>query len=178
MTENHNKIRIFETINDLKRAKKNQERILSDYQDTPQLIEFYLPSAEHMVNELNNHLKYLIENETDMQFGENINYVEPEVWIRLEGKNFEGKGPIGVVGAYLQKLNTANKQAVNLIGHIHERFENAKGMLGNISSLDLVSAAHGSFKLGLKRTDVIPQFEFEQLNLFYDEDVSGDIQKM
>lgn len=177
MTVNYNKTHIFETINDLKRAKKNQERILNDYKDNPQLIEFYLPSAEHLVNELNMHLKYLIESETNIEFGENTKYTEPEVWIRLEGKSFEGKGPIGVVGAYLQKLNAANKQAVNLIGHIHERFENAKGVLGNISSLDLVSTAHGSFKLGLKRTDVIPQLDFEQLNLFYNDDIGGDIQK-
>lgn len=178
MTANHYDTEIFDTINDLKRAKKNHERILSDYEDTPQLIEFYLPSAEHLVNELNMHLKYLIESETNMQLDTSTNYVEPDIWIRLEGETFEGKGQIGVVGAYLQKLNIANKQAVNLIGRIHERFEKVKGVLSNISSLDLVSTAQGSFKLGLKRTDINPQFGFEQLDLFYSDDVAGDAQKL
>ncbi|QUG41326.1 hypothetical protein KD050_18935 [Psychrobacillus sp. INOP01] len=160
---------IIQTINDLKNAQNNLKRILSEYEDRPKLLNFYAPSAEIMVSELKKHLKYLLSLETELSFdsGENL---EPEIWIHLEGKNYNGRGPIGSIGAYLQKLNNANKQAVNLLGNISERFEQARELLSNLASFDLVSTAQGSLKLGLVRSEVSEHLTYEQLDLFYDEE--------
>ncbi|WP_391119412.1 hypothetical protein [Psychrobacillus sp. L3] len=163
---------IVQTIDDLKNAQNNLARITKDYSTQPKLLDFYLPSAEHMVSEVESHLKYLLGKETNLSFDTSSESVEPEIWIRLEGKNFNGRGPIATIGSYLQKLNSANKQAVNLLGNIHERFEKARDLLSNLASFDLVSTANGSLKLGLMRSELGNELNYEQLNLFYEEEPS------
>lgn len=165
---------LIRTMDDYKNAQNNVERIKRDYSESPELISFYLPSAESMVKELEGHLKYLLEIETKLIFeGESL-INTPEIWVRIEGKSFKGRGPIGVVGSYLQKLNSANKHAVSIIGNITDKFENFKELTNSLSSFDLVATANGSLKLGLSRSEINLDALREQLVLFEDREVSDE----
>lgn len=165
---------IKETLDDLNEARENVTRIKTEYKDEQDLLNFYLPSAEYMVEQLETHLRYLVEQETRKTQSEIA-----DIWVRLDGKLFkDGKGPIGIIGSYLQKLNTANKHAVSLISETKNKFNEVKGLLGEIASFDLVATEKGSLKLGLKSTNIAEILEEYQVqtDLFQqDEDYSKEL---
>lgn len=158
---------IKETLEDLQEARENITRIQTEYRDEPDILNFYLPSAKYMAEQLENHLKYLVEQETGKTIDTKVEIAD--IWVRLEGKLFkDGKGPIGIIGSYLQKLNIANKHAVSLISDTKDKFHEVKGLLGELASFDLVATEKGSLKLGLKRTSLIEVLEGyqEQADIF------------
>lgn len=164
--------KVIGTINDIKKAKNNLERIKNEYKDEPELLDLYLPSAKFLINELENHLFYLIGEELETDFKRALNNTV-DLWIRLEGKQFiMGKGPIGVIGSYLQKLNNANRHAVNLIKDSKESLKLVADEFLDISSFDLIATDKGSLKLGLKSPSLdefLLETKEQQLKLFDDE---------
>lgn len=159
---------IKETLDDLQEAKENVVRIQNEYKGEPDLLNFYLPSAEYMAEQIENHLRYLVEQQSERNT--EIQSEIADVWVRLDGKLFkDGKGPIGIIGSYLQKLNTANKHAVSLISETKEKFNEVKGLLGELASFDLVATEKGSLKLGLKSTNILEVLDGyqEQTDLFH-----------
>lgn len=163
---------IADTIKDIQKAKENLVRIKRDYEYEPDIMNFYLPSAKQMISELENHLNYLISQELDKEFQVSTNY-SADLWIRLEGKQIGvGKGPIGVVGAYLQRLNTANRHAIKLIKGTEDILEKITDKFSDLFSFDLVATGKGSLKLGLRTPslhELLSHTEEQQLSLFNEE---------
>ncbi|MDC3418605.1 hypothetical protein [Aquibacillus salsiterrae] len=160
---------IFSTIEDLKLAKENLNRIKSQYINEPDILNFYLHSAKDMVKQLENHLEFLLKTETGSDYTINTIDDDIDVWIRIEGESFQdGTGPINVIGSYLQKLNTAARHSTKLIKN---RIDDLKD-INVIPSFELAATAKGSLKLGLKNK--LPKefyaTKFEQQTLF-DEDL-------
>ena len=173
--------KIINTINDVKKANKNIERIKEDYKNEPELLDFYLPSAKCLINELENHLFYLISEELETDFKRGLNNTA-DLWIRLEGKQFiMGEGPIGVIGSYLQKLNNANGHAVKLIKDSKESLKLIADNFLEISSFNLIATDKGSLKLGLKipgLDEFLTETKEQQLRLFDDAEDSDLLNKL
>ncbi|MCZ8520166.1 MULTISPECIES: hypothetical protein [Paenibacillus] len=161
---------IYETIAQLKKARKSLENLRSKFQDQPNVLGFYEPSAVFVVDRLENQLSNLLSQETGVNFkpsSETDN--SADLWIRIEGEDFEGgKGPIGQVGNFLTKLNNANRNVISLIEHK----KGIKKKNSDIPSFNLVATAAGSLKLGLKKPDINIEIEEQsnQMELFSPEE--------
>lgn len=165
-----------EAILSLRDAQIHYQRIKTEYQEEPFLMEFYLNSAEELIMYLKEHIRYLNETELGIESSE-VSKDSPEVWIRLEGEGYDGKAPIGAVGHFLQKMNSANKVAVKMISKIAQLNEEVQESLNKFATFDLIATAEGSMKLGLKRTDFAMNLEQEQLDIFYETDFYEDSDK-
>lgn len=141
---------ILSVIHNLKNAKENLKRIENDYKDEAVLMNFYSYSAKELINQLENHLDYLLQKEIGNSLS--INTVDNlDLWIRIEGRSFEhGRGPINVVGSYLQKLNTAVRHSTNLIKN---KYQDLIGVNNFYPSFELAATAKGSLKLGLQNNN-------------------------
>ncbi|WP_138494374.1 hypothetical protein [Paenibacillus pinistramenti] len=149
---------IIEAINDLKEAKKYLESIQDDFGDDPELLAFYLPSAQEIVRQYQTRLKNVLAQETGLELNLEQIVKEPEIWIRLQGEKFtRGAGPIDAVGAFLHKLNLASHKVIKLLQGESTRFAP--------SFFNLVATAEGSLKLGLSRPDVVQENKNDQLEL-------------
>lgn len=138
---------ILETIQDLKSARDNLKRITDQFSDEPELREIYSHSAQELTKNLENHLQYLLNIETDSEFTITSTANDVDIWVHIEGDKFsEGRGPINSVGSYLKKLDTAVQHTINVL---RERAENLRD-LEIESYFELAETAKGSLKLGLK----------------------------
>ncbi|CAM4371991.1 MULTISPECIES: hypothetical protein [Bacillus] len=168
---------IFSTIENLKKAKENLHRIETEYASEQELLEFYSLSAKQLVKNLETHLEYLLKEETGSQYSiESVNE-NLDIWIRIEGENFKnGKGPINIVGSYLQKLNKAIRHSTNLV---KSKYEDLEEVLIS-PSFELVATAKGSLKLGLQSNmvDFISTKEFNQIDLFEDNKLDHDLERL
>ncbi|ETT31670.1 hypothetical protein C161_26935 [Paenibacillus sp. FSL R5-192] len=143
------KFDISEQVKKLNLAKDNLERIQKEYADQPELLSFYEPSASFMVKSLKKQLSESLVHETGhgLVLDDDI-----DLWVRIEGEEFHGgKGPIGVIGSFLNKLNNANKFAASVVSRMKNFTEE---MLEIDGTFDLAATASGSLKLGLKRHEL------------------------
>lgn len=170
---------VMEALNDLKEANDYLQSLREEFKDDPELLSFYEPSAKEIVRQFHSRLSLLLSKELDMNLMSSRNDVNSEVdiWIRIEGDEFQqGRGPIGSVGSYLQKLNNASKHAINLIAQTKKGYAAIKNKLSNLACFDLVATAEGSLKLGLKVHDNYNAFcnqdDFQQLYFSW-EDIDG-----
>jgi hypothetical protein len=158
---------IAEIVKDYKEGVEHLKSLREKYANEPELLNFYEPSAKYLVEQLKNHLEYLIQKETGTNIGFETEEKNVDIWIRLEGRNFlEGKGPVGVVGSYLQKLNTANKNATAMLGKSRGRLTDIKDRLSDLVAFDLVATGKGSLKLGLRSPSYSELLQTEQLDFF------------
>jgi hypothetical protein len=140
--------KVIEAINDLKKAKKYLCNIKDNYSDS-NLLNLYLPSAEALVKQYSKRLETLLSEIVVSEGKHNV-----DVWISIEGNNFRhGKAPINIIGPLLQKINTANRHAVQLILQKNNNYPTDPESIP-IPSFDLVTTKAGSFKLGLKIADI------------------------
>lgn len=151
---------ITETMNHLKAAEESIERLKEDYKDNPMLLSFYMPSSEKLVEMLKIRLNSLMQ---EYLGGTSVN---PDIWIRLQGKVFDnGRAPLGVVGTFIKKLVTANQHAVALLEQVKYEGIRINKKIKELAELDLVVTAPGSLKLGIKKPE---------LNKFYNCEVEGE----
>ncbi len=138
---------IEQVIRDIQEAKEYLESLRTEFSSQPELLEFYEPTALEIVRHHELRLSELLQQATGTDFISRPTEQEIDVWVRLEGEQFhEGKGPVGIVGAFLQKLNTASQHVVSLIDDGIKR--------ANLPFFDLSQTAPGSLKLGLKKPDI------------------------
>ncbi|WP_342426304.1 hypothetical protein [Paenibacillus sp. FSL L8-0158] len=158
-----NNIGLPELMQQLKKAQDNLERIQSAYADQADLLSFYEPSASFLVKSLKHQLSEFLIKTTG--FGLAVDD-DIDLWIRIEGEEFQGgKGPIGVVGSFLNKLNVANKFAYSVVSKMKE-FKLTDQVSDFSSAFDLAATGNGSLKLGLKRPGLHFNTDREQLDLF------------
>ena len=138
---------IQNAISQLKNAEDNIKRIHDSYKDEPFLLQMYEPSAVYLVNNLKNELRGFMDNEIIF-----VDEEEPDIWIRLKGERFKnGRAPLGVVGSFFQKLQSANQHSLAILGKVkHEGIRITKETK-NLAEIDFAVAAPGSLKLGFKR---------------------------
>ncbi len=150
----------------LEEARNNLERIRNDYEDDPELLNIYEPSAKSFVGELENTLIKLASKEYGVELQQfDSGNSKVDIWVSLEGEEFrEGKGPIGQVGAFLTKLYNANRQATAVISGRKGKSIRPSEM----PSLSLVATKAGSLKLGLNRPEIKAPDKPNQLRLFED----------
>ncbi|MCA1295405.1 hypothetical protein LBW89_20570 [Paenibacillus sp. alder61] len=155
---------LSETIEKLKEAQKNLERIRSTYKDNSELLNIYEPSAKYLVDSMKDRLNELLNEEVDLKLSQPDKDVD--LWIRINGEDFQsGKGPIGLVGNFLSKLSNANRQSLNLIAKA--RNIDIKSITNEFPlSFDLTTTATGSLKLGLKSPNLKVDIDDEQLDMF------------
>ncbi len=155
---------LSDLMENLKKAKSNLERLRNLYKDNSDLLNIYEPSAKYLVDKLELQLSEALKEELSCDLVPVDKGID--LWIRIDGEEFHnGKGPIGLVGNFLNKLNNASRQAVNIIAK--SRNINLKESLYDFSgSFDLASTATGSLKLGLKKPDIKIKPEDPQLDLF------------
>lgn len=159
---------ITETVNDLKLAKTRLQEIGKLYQNEPVLLGIYKFSAEKMVETLESHLEYLLNKETNSEFNLQSNKGDMDVWIKIEGSKFaEGKGPINVIGSYLQKLNTAARHSTKLVKSKVDELNN----INFYPTFNLAETAKGSLKIGLEQGDIYSHDSDLQLDLFDDQSI-------
>lgn len=157
-----NNPQIIEAINDLKEAKEYLKSIQEQFKDDPELLGFYLPSAQEIVRQYEIRLKNVLEQETGIELKLEQRIKEPDIWIRLQGEKFKrGMGPIDAVGSFLHKLNQASHKVIKLLQGESTRFAP--------SFFNLVATAEGSLKLGLSRPDVFDGNNNDQLDLGLDD---------
>ncbi|MEF2967791.1 hypothetical protein V3851_18335 [Paenibacillus sp. M1] len=160
---------LSEIMEDLKFAKANLERIRTTYGNNADLLNFYEPSAKYLVESLESQIAALLHKEVACNFIPSDK--SADLWIRIDGEQFHnGKGPIGLVGSFLNKLNNASKHAVELIAK-SKQIDLKSDFMDFSGSFDLASTAQGSLKLGLKKPDIIVREESQQIDLFtFDKD--------
>lgn len=142
--------RLIKAINDLKAAKEYLESVRKEFESDPDLLNFYEPSAKEIVKQFEDRLYNLISEITGTNFEIKESSQDVEVWIRIEGDRFRhGSGPIHAIASFLQKLNTASQQVINLFDKDVKRKKKR-----NVSLFDLAETASGSLRLGLKTPDI------------------------
>ena len=140
---------LAEYIQNLKEAKNYLNNIRQQFAHEPDLIKFYEPTAIEMVRLHEESLSGYVEQETGSRLLTTDKHVD--VWVHFEGKRFfDGKGPIGPVGVYLQKLNAACQHVISLLSEGEEKGRQCF----NIPVFDLVQTAPGSLKLGLRQSEL------------------------
>jgi hypothetical protein len=157
---------IIETINDLKKARENSQRIDELFSNDPDLHEIYIYSANELIKKLENHLEYLLNKQTESAFTLTSQSGDADIWIHIEGEKYgEGRGPINSIGSYLKKLNTAAQHTINVL---KERSGSLKDLKFD-TYFELVGTAKGSLKLGLKsKVKTVP--ENDNQGSIFDED--------
>lgn len=141
---------LTEAIAELKDARDYLQSIRSEFLNEPDLIRFYEPSALESVRLNEIVVANLMKEETGSEFHSLSEKESTDFWIRLEGDQFkDGKGPIGIVGSFLQKLSTSAQHVVEMFNN------NSNGQVQVGSLFDLVQTAPGSLKLGLRRSSSI-----------------------
>jgi hypothetical protein len=166
---------ILETIDALKDAQENLKRIEEKYSNKPMLLNFYRPSAQELVNRLQSHLKFLLQKATNIEFDIKSIPESIDIWVRIEGDEFEhGKGPINIVGSYLQKFNTAFKHTVSLMLERLNDFTEQEQI--RFPTLNLATTQEGSLKLGLKYS-IDPKEQETQISFFDKEDLLERLEK-
>ncbi|WP_100488598.1 hypothetical protein [Sporolactobacillus pectinivorans] len=161
---------IMTTIDQLGIAKKQLKQLQEELKSEPSLSALYAPSAEKLVSDLNNRLQELITKQTgsvNEYANENV-----DIWIRIKGKGFNrGKGPIGQIGNFLNRLNIANAHAVGLLEKkLKNKLINVNDLL---PSFDLVKTSKGSLKLGLKPSLDLQTIIDKQMSFFDDKEQNG-----
>lgn len=138
---------LAEAIADLKGTRDHLQSVRCEFQNEPDLLRFYEPSALEMVRLNEAIVANIMNEETGSEFHSLSEKESTDFWIRLEGDQFkEGKGPIGIVGSFLQKLSTSTQHVVEMLNN------NFNGQIQVGSLFDLVQTAPGSLKLGLRRS--------------------------
>ncbi|MCP1355527.1 hypothetical protein [Aneurinibacillus migulanus] len=168
----------MEALNDLKEANEYLQSLREEFKNQPDLLNFYEPSAKEIVKQFHARLSLLLSTDLDMNLLYNRNEANHDnsvdIWVHLEGAEFhQGKGPIGIVGTYLQRLNNASKHAINLVAQTKQGYAVIKSKLASLACFDLAATAQGSLKLGLKLHDVDEKFheheDFQQLYFSWEE---------
>lgn len=166
---------IMSTLDQLGAAKKQLKQLQDNLKLEQNLLALYAPSAEKLVSDLNNRLQELIIKKT----GSVNEYVTDnvDIWIRIKGKGFnKGKGPIGQIGNFLNRLNIANTHAATILKKkLKNKFMDINDFL---PSFDLVKTSEGSLKLGLK-----PALDFRtetdgQMSLFDEKKDQNDFDQL
>lgn len=138
---------ILETLESLKEAKENLKRIDEQYYNEPEIHQIYSYSAKELIGNLESHLEYLLNNQTNSKFTLTSSVDDVDVWVHIEGDKYnEGRGPINSIGTYLKKLNTAAKHTISILKEQTTSLEESKFD----TYFELVETAKGSLKLGLK----------------------------
>lgn len=131
----------------LRDAEENLKRIEETYKDEPFLLKLYQPSAVYLVAQLKNELRSYIDK--DIIF---VDEEEPDIWIRLQGEQFKnGRAPLGVVGSFFQKLQSANQHALMILGKVKQNGLRINKETKNLAEIDFAVAAPGSLRLGFKK---------------------------
>lgn len=139
-----------QSINQLQAAEENLNRIRETYKEEPFLLEIYENTALHLVDNLKTEFKTYMDREIIF-----VDQEEPDIWFRLKGSAFEnGRAPLGVVGNFLQKLQTSNQHALAILGKIKYNGLRMSKEVRNLVEMDFVAATPGSLRLGLKRPSV------------------------
>ncbi|AOZ91614.1 hypothetical protein [Paenibacillus crassostreae] len=155
---------LSEIMESLKKARENLNRIKASYQDNNDLLNFYEPSAKYLVGSLEKQLSEILQDEVACKLYPDDK--EVDLWIRIDGEQFHnGKGPIGSVGNFLNKLASANRQAINVISKVR-KIDFKSQFNGFSDSFDLTATATGSLKLGLKKPEMKLKAEEGQLDIF------------
>lgn len=147
---------ISENLKHIKQVEKSIEQLKETYKDNPMLLEFYMPSTQELLESLKFKLNTLMQ--------EYIGGVTatPDIWIRLQGKVFDnGRAPLGVVAAFINKLVRANQHAVALLEQVKYEGVRINNKIKELAELDLVATAPGSLKLGIKKSSIEKFYKYE-----------------
>jgi len=166
MMDYHSDINIEQLKEQLQQARDNLTQLRIDFKDDEELLNIYEPSLRHFVQELENDLSKIASKE----YGIELRVAEEEsakvdFWVSINGEEFkEGEGPIGHVGAFLTRLNNANKQATEVVSKKRGRSFRPSQVPG----LRLVTTKTGSLKLGLNRPHIKAPEKTNQIEMFED----------
>lgn len=148
--------RLFAATENLRKAKGYLSSLRATFSNSPRLLKVYEPSALELVSIYKRNLREIL-----LEIDDSIWEMEKDadIWVSMEGNEFdEGKGPINIIGLYLQKLNSANRYVCQTIERkIKSDIKSDINPTVNwpTATFDLVATQPGSFKLGLKWPDYI-----------------------
>lgn len=164
---------IIETIQDLKNAKANLERIYEEFSEEAELCQIYSYAGKELVRNLEKHLEYLLIKQTDSEFTLTSSVDDVDVWVHIKGEKYnEGRGPIKSIGSYLKKFNTAGQHTLNIL---RDRLGNLEGTKFD-SYFELAEIGKGSLKLGLRSK--VEEFRSEKQDSLFAEDADHKLSQV
>lgn len=148
---------IQENLEHINAVKDSIKQLKEKYKDNPDIQKFYMPSMEQLLEGLKLNLNQLLQQYIG---GSNT---DPDIWIRLQGNAFQnGRAPLGVVAAFMNKLVRANQHAVALLEQVKYEGVRINNKIKELAELDLVATAPGSLKLGIKKSPVEKFYNYER----------------
>lgn len=158
---------VEEIIVKLKSAQQNLQELREKFAGDKFLLGVYEPSAIELVNLY----KDALEEKVSHEIGENF-FIEREqnmdFWIHIEGKNFKnGQGPINFISNYLNKLNSACRETIRILGGA-EYFDREESLFC------LAETAAGSLKLGIRKNTMENENLTAERCLFSDTEINWE----
>ena len=158
---------VEEIIVKLKSAQQNLQELREKFAGDKFLLGVYEPSAVELVNLY----KGALEEKLSREIGENFSIEreqDMDFWIHIEGKNFKnGQGPISFVSSYLNKLNSACRETIRILGGA-EYFDREESLFC------LAETAAGSLRLGIRKNTTENDNSTNEHCLFSDTEINWE----